>query len=110
MQLGKMICVIRYNQMFDRINFFEYNKPLSFASKIKNRIQKIEFSKPVHAAKISEDREINSIFSLGVRMSVGEKETRRAACGATSWRLCSHPQQTPDLFPVHFQEHQNHRS
>ena len=44
MQLIKMICVIRYNQMFNRINFFEYNRPLSFASKIQfsapeNRIQ-----------------------------------------------------------------------
>ena len=44
MQLVKMICVIRYNQMFNRINFFEYNRHLSFASKIQfpapeNRIQ-----------------------------------------------------------------------
>ena len=53
--------------------------------------QKIESSKPVHPAKVPEDCEINSIFSLSDRMSVGEKETRRVACGATSWRLCSHP-------------------
>ena len=44
MQLIKMIFVIKYNQMLNKINFFEYNRPLSFASKMQfsapeNRIQ-----------------------------------------------------------------------